>query len=129
MAWIPRTEEHERALTTLRTAVRDVTRAATTVGYGPRFLHSTGQLHKGGPPTGVFLQVTADDPTDEDIPGETYSFSVLKQAQAMGDLQALEARDRPVLRVHLRGDVTAALRRLANCMEAALSERAAAVRD
>jgi hypothetical protein len=74
---------------------------ATTSGYGPRFLHSTGQLHKGGPAEGVFLQVVQEDTTDVPIPGQPYSFSVLKQAQAIGDLRSLESRRLPVLRVNL----------------------------
>ena len=75
-----------------RVRLRDGLRVATTVGIGPRFLHSTGQLHKGGPPTGVFLQVVGDDPVDVPVPGRSFGFSTLKQAQAAGDLQALQAR-------------------------------------
>jgi hypothetical protein len=75
---------------------------ATTVGYGPRYLHSTGQLHKGGPNTGVFLQLVGDDPKDIPIPGQTFSFGVLKQAQALGDFQALRNHGRRVLRVQVR---------------------------
>ena len=74
---------------------------ATTSGYGPRFLHSTGQLHKGGPAEGVFLQVVQDDATDVAIPGQSYGFSVLKQAQAIGDLRSLHSRKLPVLRVSI----------------------------
>ena len=74
---------------------------ATTLGFGPRFLHSTGQLHKGGANNGVFLQITQDDGSDLAIPGEDYSFSILAQAQAQGDLEALQSRDRRVLRIHL----------------------------
>jgi hypothetical protein len=83
-----------------RLALRNAHRAATTVGFGPRFLHSTGQLHKGGPPTGVFLQVT-DEGRDIDlpIPGKPYTFGTLIDAQALGDLQALRARRRRVARV------------------------------
>ena len=80
------------ALDATRARLRDRLRVATTVGVGPRFLHSTGQLHKGGPPTGVFVQVVGDDPVDLPIPGRTYGFSTLKQAQAAGDLQALQDR-------------------------------------
>ena len=130
LAFITPREEHDRLLADLRSAIRGATRMATTAGYGPRYLHSTGQLHKGGPQTGIFLLITADDPTDEDIPGESgLGFSVLKQAQALGDLEALRSRRRPVLRVHLRGDTTGNLRRLVEGVEAALSARTAAVRD
>ncbi len=124
MAYIAPTEEHERLLGRLRSAVRDSTRMATTVGYGPRFLHSTGQLHKGGSPNGVFLQITTEDATDEDIPGETaFGFSALKQAQALGDLKALARRGLPVVRVHLLGDTTASLRKLVDEVESALQAR------
>jgi len=123
-AYIPHTEEHERLLTRLRTALRDATRRATTVGYGPRFLHSTGQLHKGGPATGVFLQLVMDDETDVDIPGEqSFTFSVLKQAQALGDLAALLGRKRPVLRVSLGDEPAANLQLLVEGVEAALRRK------
>jgi transaldolase / glucose-6-phosphate isomerase len=101
MAYTGRTEVSEDALTRVRTHVRDVKRVATTVGYGPRFLHSTGQLHKGGPPTGLFLQIVQDDEQDVPIPGEPYGFSILKQAQALGDFQSLTSRRYPVVRVTL----------------------------
>jgi hypothetical protein len=84
---------------------------ATTVGYGPRYLHSTGQLHKGGPNTGVFLQLVGDDPDDLPIPGEKFTFGVLKQAQALGDFQALRNHGRRVLRVQAR-DVAQGLARI-----------------
>ena len=76
-----------------------------TIGYGPRFLHSTGQLHKGGPDTGVFLQIIANDSSDLAVPGEPYTFSILKQAQALGDFQALAKRERRVIGLDL-GDHT-----------------------
>lgn len=85
----------------VRVALRDRLRVATTVGIGPRFLHSTGQLHKGGPPSGIFLQVVGDDPSDVEIPGTPYGFSALKQAQAAGDLLALQARGLRAGRVSL----------------------------
>src|SRR4030095_15106266 len=85
----------------LRTAVRDATHAATTFGYGPRYLHSTGQLHKGGPPTGRFLQVIHDRQPDLDVPGAPYTFNRLKHAQATGDLETLRARGRRAERVTL----------------------------
>jgi glucose-6-phosphate isomerase len=127
MAFIPPTEEHDRLLTRLRKAVRDTTMSATTVGYGPRFLHSTGQLHKGGPATGVFLQITCDDDVDLDIPFSKYGFSTLKQAQAIGDLEALQSRKRPAARIHLQEDITESLRDLVEGVEAALAPKAAAV--
>ena len=84
-----------------RVALRDRLRVATTIGFGPRFLHSTGQLHKGGPDTGVFVQVVGDDPQDVPIPDAGYGFSTLKHAQADGDLLTLQKRGRPVGRVRL----------------------------
>ena len=102
LAFIAPGSEHDRALNAIRLAIRDKHRVATTVGYGPRYLHSTGQLHKGGPNTGVFLQVVGDDPKDLPIPGEKFTFGVLKQAQALGDFQALRNHGRRVLRVQVR---------------------------
>ena len=127
MAFITPSDENGRLLARLRTAIRDATRAATTAGYGPRFLHSTGQLHKGGPPTGVFVQITCDDDVDIDIPGTKFGFSILKQAQARGDLEALQSRKRPMIRVHLGDEVTASLRLLVDQVEATLLPRTAAV--
>jgi glucose-6-phosphate isomerase len=100
-------------LQTLRLELRDRLRVATTLGYGPRFLHSTGQLHKGGPNTGLFLQLVAHDAVDVDIPGQPYSFSVLKRAQARGDLGALRAHGCRVLRVCLGDDAADGVERLA----------------
>ena len=94
---------------------------ATTLGYGPRFLHSTGQLHKGGPGTGIFLQLTADDAEDLPIPGQRYSFGVLAQAQAQGDFAVLCERGRRALHIHLPADTTTALERLADRVERVLS--------
>jgi len=99
-AFIAPSSEVDAAITGIRTALA-ATGCATTSGYGPRFLHSTGQLHKGGPPTGVFLQLTADHPVDRPIPDWPYSFGQLIDAQAHGDRAALRAHDRPVLHVHL----------------------------
>ncbi|HZN05193.1 MAG TPA: hypothetical protein VFB65_00340 [Pyrinomonadaceae bacterium] len=110
--YIEETPETDRAFQELRTAVRDRTKCATTVGYGPRFLHSTGQLHKGGPGSGVFIQISADDKVDFPVPGEPYSFSILKQAQALGDFRALASRGRRVIRVDLGGDLRARLSHL-----------------
>jgi transaldolase/glucose-6-phosphate isomerase len=110
--YIEETPENEAIIQATRTHLRDATRCATTTGYGPRFLHSTGQLHKGGPDTGVFIQVTAPDRTDLPIPGQPYTFSTLKQAQALGDFRSLASRGRRAIRVDLGADTTAGLQRL-----------------
>jgi transaldolase/glucose-6-phosphate isomerase len=114
MAYVTPGAAGEAALQGLRTAIRDSLRVATTLGFGPRFLHSTGQLHKGGPNTGVFLQITAPDETDVEIPGQPFTFSTLKRAQADGDLQSLEEHGRRVLRLHINGDLNQQLARLAD---------------
>ncbi|MGQ9833988.1 MAG: bifunctional transaldolase/phosoglucose isomerase [Candidatus Villigracilaceae bacterium] len=100
-AYVPRQEEMQAALTALRLQVRARTGCATTVGFGPRFLHSTGQLHKGGPDSGLFLQITADPAEEVEIPTQGLTFGVLERAQALGDYEALTARRRRILRVHL----------------------------
>jgi transaldolase/glucose-6-phosphate isomerase len=115
-AYFVRTPARDAALTRMRVACRDRTRNATTLGYGPRFLHSTGQLHKGGANNGVFLQLTADTPVDLPVPGESYSFATLRDAQALGDLQVLKRRGRRALRVHLGANIDAALDALANAI-------------
>ena len=112
MAYTSRTPASEAAIAAIRAAVRNKTTIATTAGYGPRFLHSTGQLHKGGPKTGLFLQIVQDDTKDVPIPGQPYSFSILKQAQAIGDLQSLTSRRLPVLRVTLGREPAAGWRAL-----------------
>jgi transaldolase/glucose-6-phosphate isomerase len=110
-AYVNPTAEVDKALSALRTHLRDSTRLATTVGYGPRFLHSTGQLHKGDAGHGLFVQITADDPQDASIPDEAgqpdccMTFGVLKTAQALGDARALKNAGRQVLRFHFKGDV------------------------
>jgi len=124
--YVEETPETEAAIQTIRTHLRDMTRCATTTGYGPRFLHSTGQLHKGGPDTGVFIQLTAPDKVDLPIPGESYTFSILKQAQALGDFRALASRGRRAIRVDLGDDVLVGLERLRELIEQAASERAGA---
>jgi hypothetical protein len=96
----------------IRLSLRNATKCATTVGYGPRFLHSTGQFHKGGPDTGVFFQITANDAIDYAVPGEPYTFSILKQAQALGDFRSLAARGRRAIRVDLGNDAQRGLARL-----------------
>jgi len=112
LAYVHRTDARHAALQQMRLALRDGERVATTLGYGPRFLHSTGQLHKGGAANGVFLQLTADE-GDVPIPGEPYGFATLRAAQAAGDFDVLVERGRRVMRVHLGGDVEAGLERLA----------------
>ncbi|HSL53101.1 MAG TPA: hypothetical protein VK868_01850 [Pyrinomonadaceae bacterium] len=110
--YIEETPESDRIFQELRTALRDKTHCATTIGYGPRFLHSTGQLHKGGPDTGLFFQIVANDAVDFAIPGEPYTFSILKQAQALGDFRALVKRGRRVIGVDLGDNTLQALARL-----------------
>jgi glucose-6-phosphate isomerase len=110
--YIEELPEVDRKFQEIRTAVRDRTKCATTIGYGPRFLHSTGQLHKGGPNTGVFFQFEAKDTSDFPVPGEPYTFAVLKQAQALGDCRALVSRGRRVVRVDLGDNLLASLDRL-----------------
>lgn len=110
--YIEELPEIDRKLQEIRTAVRDRTKCATTVGYGPRFLHSTGQLHKGGPNTGVFFQIEAGDKIDFPVPGEPYTFTILKRAQALGDFRALTSRGRRVVRIDLGDDVLRSLNHL-----------------
>jgi glucose-6-phosphate isomerase len=104
--------ELDAAIAELRTTIRELTGATTTFGYGPRYLHSTGQLHKGGPNTGRFLQLTGAPRADVEIPGEPYSFGTLIAAQAAGDLETLRQHGRPAQRVELQGDPAAAVREL-----------------
>jgi transaldolase/glucose-6-phosphate isomerase len=119
-AYLPETTEVERELQAIRLRLRDRLQVATTVGYGPRFLHSTGQYHKGGPNNGLFLQLTADNPQDAPVPDAPYTFGVLEQAQALGDLQALAGHGRSVLRVHLGPNVLAGLSDLERIVAEAL---------
>ena len=121
LAYVPMTLRHEEILQAARVAVRDGKRVATCLGFGPRFLHSTGQAYKGGPPSGVFLQVTCDDALDLPVPGAKYTFGVVKAAQARGDFQVLIERGRRALRVHLGKDVEGGLRALAAAVETAVS--------
>jgi transaldolase/glucose-6-phosphate isomerase len=116
MAYLTETPAIDQALQAIRLKLRDRLKLATTLGYGPRFLHSTGQFHKGGPNTGLFLQLTADDTEDADVPGEPYSFGVLKRAQALGDLEALRKHGRRVMRIHLGADAAVGLRVLAEAI-------------
>ena len=120
LAYIERNGAHEATLTAMRQRVRDARRVATCVGFGPRFLHSTGQAYKGGPNSGVFLQITADDARDLPVPGQKYTFGVVKAAQARGDFEVLAERGRRALRIHLGADVAAGLAKLAAALERAL---------
>ena len=104
MAYLPQDDAAQNRMNTIRDSLRAATRAATTVGYGPRFLHSTGQLHKGGPNTAVCLQLTADIDEDVPIPDAPYSFGSFIQAQALGDMRSLQGHGRRVLRIHLGSD-------------------------
>jgi transaldolase/glucose-6-phosphate isomerase len=119
LAYLQRNASHTKALTAMRTLIRDHTHAATCLGFGPRFQHSTGQAYKGGPNSGVFLQITCDEPTDIEVPGHSYSFGVVKAMQAIGDLEVLVELDRRALRVHLT-NVEAGLDELARALEIAL---------
>jgi len=109
LGYIQMNAENEQTLQTLRHAVRDKKRVATVLGFGPRFLHSTGQAYKGGPNSGVFLQITCDDSVELPVPGQKYTFGVVKAAQARGDFQVLADRGRRALRVHLGSNVKAGL--------------------
>jgi transaldolase/glucose-6-phosphate isomerase len=120
-AYLHETRETEGALQRIRLKVRDALKVATTVGFGPRFLHSTGQLHKGGPDTGVFLQVTAEPAAAVPIPGKPWGFGEVVAAQAAGDLAALQSRGRRALTVHLSQDVPAGLEALLAAVAGALS--------
>jgi transaldolase/glucose-6-phosphate isomerase len=121
LAYIERTPIHIAVLQKLRTAIRDVKHVATVAEFGPRFLHSTGQAYKGGPNSGVFLQITADDAADLAVPGEKYTFSVVKAAQARGDFDVLAERGRRVLRAHITGDLKAGLERLSAAILSSLA--------
>ena len=101
--------------------IRDRKRVGTCLGFGPRFLHSTGQAYKGGPNTGVFLQISCDDGVDVQVPDQKYTFGVVKAAQARGDLDVLADRDRRVLRIHLGGHVAAGLTALKDAVRQALA--------
>ena len=113
----------ERELQKIRLCIRDSLHLATTLGYGPRYLHSTGQFHKGGPNTGLFLLLTADDVDDLQVPGKPYTFSLLKHAQAQGDLEALQRHGRRVIRLHLGTEVIAGLARFKKVLQSILAER------
>ena len=113
--------QHEAAIQRLRHKVRDTKHVATCLGFGPRFLHSTGQDYKGGPNSGVFLQITADHAVNVEIPGQKLTFGVVIDAQAAGDLAVLESRGRRALRIHLGADLAAGLEMLAAAVDQALA--------
>ena len=117
LAYVEMSPAHRMLLQRLRHAVRDTRWVASCVGFGPRFLHSTGQIYKGGPNSGVFLQITCRDTADLAVPGRCYSFGVVKAAQARGDFEVLAARGRRVLRVHVVGDLLEGLDRIAHAVE------------
>jgi hypothetical protein len=120
MAYLPEDSATEKTLQSIRLRLRNSLRLATTLGYGPRFLHSTGQFHKGGPNTGLFLQLTADDTADLPVPDQPYTFGIFKQAEAQGDLQALRKHERRVIRIHLGSDIGLGLAALERAIGAAL---------
>ncbi|HZQ25367.1 MAG TPA: bifunctional transaldolase/phosoglucose isomerase [Terriglobales bacterium] len=121
LAYVEMNEEDERALQGIRHAVRDGKPVATCLGFGPRFLHSTGQAYKGGPNSGVFLQITTDDANDLPIPGQKYTFGIVKAAQARGDFEVLAQRNRRALRVHLGSDLQSGLATLQAAVKQALA--------
>ena len=120
LAYIERNPAHIETLQRWRRMIRDRTKAATCLGFGPRFLHSTGQAYKGGPNSGVVLQITCDDPADLAVPGQKYTFGVVKAAQARGDFEVLAERGRRALRVHISGGLDAGLEALGLAIEQAL---------
>jgi transaldolase/glucose-6-phosphate isomerase len=121
LAYIERDAEHIEALQKMRLAVRDRRHLATCAEFGPRFLHSTGQAYKGGPDSGVFLQITAEEQKDLKVPGQKASFGIIKAAQARGDFDVLTERGRRALRVHLKGDLAKGLKALDAAISAALN--------
>jgi transaldolase / glucose-6-phosphate isomerase len=120
LAYVEMNDAHQGLLQSLRASIRDKKRVATCLGFGPRFLHSTGQAYKGGPNSGVFLQITCDNAVDLPVPGQKYTFGVVKAAQARGDFAVLAERNRRALRVHLGSDVSAGLKKLAEIVGQAL---------
>jgi hypothetical protein len=121
LAWMPRDDAIEVRLQEIRNAVRAATRAATTLGFGPRYLHSTGQEHKGGPTGALFLQIVSQERSDVAVPGGPCSFGILKAAQARGDFEVLAARGRRILRVDLGRDTAGGLALLGDAVRRALA--------
>jgi transaldolase/glucose-6-phosphate isomerase len=120
LAYVEMNAANEERLQAIRHTVRDSKHVATCLGFGPRFLHSTGQAYKGGPNSGVFLQITCDDAVDVPVPGQKYTFGVVKAAQARGDFQVLADRNRRALRVHLGKDVSQDLAELLRIIQEAI---------
>ena len=120
LGYIPMNAENQAALQSIRISVRDSKKVATCLGFGPRFLHSTGQAYKGGPNSGVFLQITCDDASDLPVPGQKYTFGIVKAAQARGDFAVLAERGRRALRVHLGKNLKSGLKALAKAVNQAL---------
>jgi hypothetical protein len=116
LAYVQRTPLRHEILQALRGALRNRFKVATTLGDGPRYLHSTGQLHKGGPNTGVFIMFTADAPEDIPVPGQTYGFATLHRAQALGDFLALSHKQRRIIRIHLGSDIDGRLKQIAESL-------------
>src|SRR5262249_24896051 len=116
LGYLPMNAENEAALQAIRTNVRDTKKVATCLGFGPRFLHSTGQAYKGGPNSGVFLQITCDDAADLPVPGQRYTFGTVKAAQARGDFAVLAERGRRALRVHLGKNLKVGLKALSQAV-------------
>ena len=121
LGYIPMNAGNEKALQAIRHAVRNKKKVATVLGFGPRFLHSTGQAYKGGPNSGVFLQITCDDTKDLPVPGQKYTFGVVKAAQARGDFAVLAERGRRALRVHLGKNLKTGLATLTKALQKALA--------
>jgi len=121
LAYLTENEANESMLRRIRTLVTDRMRIAVTINYGPRYLHSTGQLHKGGPDKGFFLLLTSDVAEDVGIPGQPYTFGMLMRAQALGDFEALRKHRRKVLRVHLSGETRVGLAALEEVLKSVIS--------
>jgi hypothetical protein len=121
LAYIPMFPEYEAKFEEIRKEILESKQVATVLGFGPRFLHSTGQAYKGGPNSGVFVQITCDEARDIPVPGQKYTFGIVKAAQARGDFQVLADRNRRALRVHLGKDVAKGLNQLATLISAALA--------
>jgi hypothetical protein len=123
LAYLPYAPDIHNTLETIRQKLRGVTQRAVTVGYGPRYLHSTGQLHKGGPNKGIFMQITADGADDIAIPGEAYTFGVLNAAQAAGDLEALETHGCRSIRLHISDDIVTGITKLVEAIDLVASRK------
>ncbi len=123
LAYIPENSKNDGLLQSLRADIASMTHLPVTIGYGPRYLHSTGQLHKGGPNNGIFIELTVDEPEEVTIPGETFTFNVLNRAQALGDLEALRKHNRRAIRVHLESNVERGINYLRQVLEDSVKVR------